>query len=53
MLSGIVFGFESWTMFWNNVRPYMTSIMEAEWHGLFYQRLMVRGSAGRGPEKPR
>src|SRR5262249_6548164 len=41
VLSGIAFGFESWAMFWNNVRPYMTSIMEAEWHGLFYQRLMV------------
>jgi hypothetical protein len=41
VLSGIAFGFESWAMFWNNVRPFMTGIMEAEWHGLVYQRLMI------------
>jgi len=41
VLSGIAFGFESWAMFWNNVRPFMTGIMEADWHGLYYQRLMV------------
>jgi hypothetical protein len=41
VLSGIEFGFQSWAMFWNNVRPYMTGVLQAEWHGLFYQRMMI------------
>ena len=28
-------------MYWDNVRPFMTGIMEAEWQGLYYQRIMV------------
>jgi hypothetical protein len=41
VLSGTAFGFQSWTMYWDNVRPFMTGIMEAEWQGFYYQRLMV------------
>jgi hypothetical protein len=41
VLSGVAFGFQSWTMYWNNVRPFMMGIMEAEWQGFYYQRTMA------------
>jgi hypothetical protein len=41
VLSGAVFGFESWIMYWDSVRPFMTGILEAEWQGVYYQRIMI------------
>ncbi len=39
--SSLVFGLQSWILFWQNTRPFMTWILQRDWGGEYYQRIMV------------
>ena len=41
LVSGALFGFESWVMFVQNVMPFVSGQMEYPWTGMYFQRLLV------------